>query len=102
MTDDAVMFLIHARQKAGNILECNERDVEAVAKSNKSGRFYRRVDVQDARKESGLIRHDTDRLSTEPCESDDDVGRKMFLDLEKITFIDNRMNNVADVVGLIR
>src|SRR5688500_5245276 len=84
---DPVMFLPDARQKARDILESNQRNIEAVAKTHESGGFYGGIDVQNTRKKSGLVGNDPDRISSQPGKTNHDVRREMLLYFEEISLI---------------
>src|SRR5262245_27165816 len=96
------MLLIHAGKKPGDVLERDQGYIEAIAKSNKSSRFYRGVDVEHTRQEGRLISDNADRVASKPCEPDDDIRSVQILNLKKITIVYYRMNNIANIVRLIR
>ena len=89
MLDDAVPFLLRAGQKSGHVFQGDQRNIESVAEAHEPGAFYRRVDVQHARKHRGLIRDDAHRLAAQPRESDHDIFCEMLVHLEEIVVIGN-------------
>src|ERR1043166_3069524 len=99
--DNSAVFLIDAGQKPRNILERDQRDIEAVAKTDETRRLYRSVDVENAREIGRLICNYRDRTAAQSREADHNIWRVMFLDFKEITFVDYRVNNVADVVRLV-
>ena len=96
------MFLLHARQEARHVLERNQRDVEGVAEAHEPRGLDRRVDVETPREHARLIGHDADGTSAESREADDDVAREVALHFEKHALVDDDVNEVVNVVGLIR
>ena len=88
--DDATELLGGPGQKAGHVLERDERDVEAVAEADEPGRLERCVDVQASREVRGLVGDDSDRAPAEPAEADDDVGSVGRLDLEEVPVVERR------------
>src|SRR5258708_20831883 len=96
------MFLINSGKKARNVLECDKRNVETIAKPHETGRFYGCVDVQNSCEKGWLICHDPDRITAETGKTDHDVWCVMLLQLKKISLIDNIMNNIANIVRLGR
>ena len=54
------------------------------------------------RENGGLIGDDANRAAIEPRESNDDVLRVVPVDLEEISFVGHRMNQIEHVVGLVR
>src|SRR5690606_37286265 len=82
--DDPEVLVIDPRQEAGDILERDQRNVEAITETYESCSFYRRVDVENTCKECRLIGHDADRLSAEPSETDHNVCREVLLNFEEV------------------
>ena len=100
--DDAAVLLRRAGQEARHVLERHERDVEAVAEADEARALERRVDVEAPGQVRGLVRHDPDRPAAEPPEADDEVRRVLGLDLEEVPVVEHRLDDVLDVVGLVR
>ena len=63
MLDNAAEFLLRAGEKAGDILESNQRNIEGVAKTNEARTFDRRVDVENSGEKGRLIADDADRTA---------------------------------------
>ena len=89
-------------RKPGHVLERDERDVERVAEPDEPRALHRRVDVERAGEHRRLVRDDADRPAVEPREADDDVLRVVLVDLEKVAVVDDRVDDVEHVVGLVR
>ena len=102
MLDDAAVFLGGAGQKAGNVFERDQRDVEAVAETYEAGPLYRGIDVERACQHSGLVGNDTDGAAMQAGKADHDVLGVVFLDFEEVAIIDHRVNHVLDVVRAVR
>ena len=100
--DDSAVLLLRAGQKAGDVFEGDQRNVEAVAEAHEARAFDRGVDVERAGQHRGLIGDDADGLAVEARESDDDVLRVVLVDLEEIAVVDDRVNDVLHVVGHVR
>src|SRR5262249_45777876 len=58
--DDATVFLRNAGQKAGHVFERDERNIEAVAETNKARAFDRAVDIENSGQKSRLVGYDAD------------------------------------------
>src|SRR5580765_1673206 len=102
MANYSQMFLIYTRQKSRDILECDQRDVETITKTHETRRFNRCVDVQNARKKSRLVGNYPNRITAQTGKPNHDIWCVMLLHLKKITFIDNVMNDIPNVIGLSR
>src|SRR5262245_53056518 len=100
--DDASELLIAAGKKTGHVFKGDERDVERIAKPHESGALDGACDVEAACQMCGLIRHDADGTAIQPGESDYQVLRVVLLHFEEVVFIDNRMDDVFDVVWNVR
>src|SRR5882724_9223759 len=98
MSDYAAVFLVHTGQKTGDVFECNQRNIETVAESNEPRSLIRSVDIQNTGQKRRLIGYDADRPAIQARESDDNVFGEVLLHFEKISIIDDWMNDVADVV----
>src|SRR6266478_85398 len=100
--DDAAKFLLRAGEKAGHVFEGDERNVEGVAKAHEARAFDGSVDVEDAGEKSGLVGDDADRSAIEARKTYDDILGEMFVDFEEVRVVDDGVNGVLDVVGLLR
>ena len=69
MTDDSAPLLRRARQEARDVLERDERNVEAVAEADEARALERGADVQAAGEVGGLVGDDPDGPATEPAEA---------------------------------
>ena len=101
MADDAAEFLIGAGQKAGDVFERDDRDIEGVAEADEAGAFDRGIDIEAAGEKCRLVSDDADRSAIKTREAYDDVLREVLVDFEEITVIDDAVDDVLDVVGLI-
>ena len=89
-------------QKAGHVLERDERNVEGVAEAHEPRAFHRRVDVERAGEVRRLVRDDADAAAAETREPDDDVPREVLVHLEELAVVDDRVHEVVHVVRLVR
>ena len=101
MTDDAAVFLHRARQKARNVLDSDERNVERVAEAHEPCALHGCVDVERPRQIRRLIGDDAHRAPAETSEADEDVARVVRVHLEEGPIVDDRVNDVEHVVRLI-
>ena len=62
------MLLADPRHEPGHVDEGQQRDVEAVARPDESRCLGRRIDVERAGEDRGLLRDDTDAATAEPSE----------------------------------
>ena len=100
--DDAAVLLPHARQEARHVLERDERDVERVAEAHEARGLHRRVDVETPGEHRRLIGDDADRPAAQPREADDDVLREVPMHFEERAVVDDGVNQIVDVVRLVR
>ena len=71
-------------------------------KRTKRAAFHRRVDVERAGEHCRLVGDDADGASVEAREADDDVFRVVLVHFEEVSVVDDWMDYVFDVVGLVR
>ena len=88
--------------KPGTSTKRQQRDVEAVAGPHESRGLRRRVDVQRAGEDRGLLSDDADAAAAQSRESRDDVLRPARLDLEEVTVVDDPLDDAVHVVRLGR
>src|SRR6476659_5592961 len=65
VANDAVIFLLRARQKAWHVDERHHGNIKAVAKPNEARRLHGSIDVQTARQMGRLIGDHSRRATTE-------------------------------------
>src|SRR6202041_2539721 len=102
MLDDAAKLLLRAGQKSGHVLERDERDVKRVAETNEARALHRRIDIEHACKKCRLIGDDPDGAAIEPRESHHEILRKVLMNLEEFALIDDFVNRILHVIGLLR
>ena len=68
------MLLVHTRQVARQVFERYDRNIEAVAETDKAGGLVRRVAVEHAGHHQRLVCDETDRFAGDASETDHDVG----------------------------
>ena len=89
-------------QEARHVDEGDERDVEGVAEAHEARGLDRAVDVEHAREHLRLVGDDADGAPVEAREADDDVLRAVLVDLEERAVVDDAVDDVVHVVGLVR
>src|SRR3546814_8274228 len=102
MLYDAVKFLRGAVQKARDVDEGDDRNLERVAEADEARRFLRRIDVEHAREHERLVRDDADRATLDAPEAADDVRGMRWLHLEEIALVDRLADQLVHVVRLVR
>ena len=85
--DDACIFLTDTRQEARHVDQCQDRDLEGVAKAHKPRGFARAVDIETACKHHRLVGHDADRLAFKADKAGEDVLGEILLDLVEIALV---------------
>ena len=68
----------------------------------KRAAFHRSADIKSAGQHAGLLRNYADAAPGEPCKADDNVLGKAGGNLEEIALVDDKLNDLLHLVGLIR
>ncbi len=102
MLDDAVEFLIGARQETGNIDEGDDGDIEGVTEPHEPRRLDRAVDIEAPGQHHRLVGDNADRMAFHAAEPGQDIGGKAGLGFEEIAFIDDLQNQFTHVIGFVR
>ena len=92
------MLLVHTRQVARQVFERYDRNIEAVAETDKAGGLVRRVAVEHTSHHQRLVGDKTDRFAVYTAETDHDIGSEELHHFEELAFIDQRLDHVAYVV----
>ena len=71
MLDNAAVFLVHTGQKAWNIHEGHQGDIEAIAHPHELSTFQGSLDVKTPCQKPRLVGHNTDDHPIKPAESDE-------------------------------
>ncbi len=90
-----------ARQEARHVDEGHDRDVEAVAEAHEARRLARAVDVEAAGQHHRLVGDDADGRALHAGEADHDVAGVVRLHLEEIALVDDLLDQLLHVVGLV-
>src|SRR5438105_3590395 len=101
MLDEAAIFLRHAGQKAGDIDEGQERNIEAVAEADEARGLAAGIRIENARQYHRLVGDNAHRSPLHAPKADDDVSGESLLDLEEIALIDDFEDQFLDIVRLI-
>src|SRR5690606_33798599 len=99
--DDPAVFLADAGQEAGDVDEGEKRDVEGVAEAYEARPLLRGADVEGSGQRGWLVADDPDGVTVHAGEPDDDVGCPTLVDLEELTVVDDGLDDLDHVVGLI-
>src|SRR6266478_8214118 len=102
MLDDAAEFLLCTGKEAGHVFEGDERDVEGVAEAHEARAFDGSVDVEDTGEKGWLIGDDADGAAIEARKTRDEIFREVLVDFEEVGVVNDGVNGVLDVVGLLR
>jgi hypothetical protein len=100
--DHAELLLLRAGQEAGRVHEHHERDPERVADAHELRRLLRRLGVDHAAQEPGLVRDHADGAAVDPAERRDHVARPARGHLEHLLVVHDRPDDAAHVVDLAR
>jgi len=98
VADDALLFLLFAREKSGNVHQSDHRNVESVTEADKTRRLIRSVDVQAAGEKHRLIGDKTGGATVETAKTDHQVARELRLDLEEFAVVDDRFDDLENSV----
>ena len=102
MLDDAAVLLRGPGEEPWHVDERDDRDVERVAEPHEPRGLDGRVDVETPGEVHRLIRDDARRAAVEPREADDDVLRVVLVDLDELRVVDDRGDDLLDVVRPVR
>ena len=79
-----MVFLVGAWQKSGDILECDNGNVERIAEADKARPFFARIDIQHTGQHGRLVGNNADRMPAQTRKADDDILREPLVDLEEL------------------
>ena len=99
--DDAAVLLRRTRQEARNVHEGHDRNVERVAETDEARGLAAGVDIEHAGHELGLVGDDTHALAVETGEAGDDVLGVAGSGLQILAVVDDRLDDLRHVVGLV-
>ena len=102
MDDNPVVFLTRTWEEAWDVYEGDERDVEGVTEADEASSLTRSVAVQCASHHHRLVSYDTDTLTIEASEADDNVLSPVTVYFEELTVVDDRTDDIVHVVALVR
>ncbi len=96
------MLLLGSGQKPGNVHQGHQGDVEGVAEPDEARRLVGGVDVEATGQNPRLIGNQPHAASVDAGKPDDDVGGVQGVHLHELPFVDQRGDDVPDVVGFPR
>ena len=102
VTDDAVVFLVYARQEARHINQIHQREVEGIAEADETCCLIGSVHIQAASHDIGLVGDDTYAAAVETGKASDDIGSKVLMHFVELAVIDNTADNILHIVRSIR
>src|ERR1041385_8844080 len=97
-----MMFLIFSGHEPRHIFKGDNWNIEAVAKTDKTGGLFAGVNIEDTCVVCWLICDDANAVSTQAGEPDNDIGSKMLMNFKEAPIVHNHLNGFFDVIGLIR
>jgi hypothetical protein len=86
----------------GHVDERHDGDIERVAKAYEARRLDRALDIETTGQHQRLVGDEADRGALHTTETDDDILRVIRLDLEKVLFVDDLIDQLLYIVGLVR
>ena len=99
MPDDPAIFLIRARQEAGDIYDIDQRDLERITETDEPGRFVRSIDIQAAGHDPGLVGDDPHGRTVQPCQAGDDVPGIHPMRFHIFSVVHDAPDHLVHVVG---
>ena len=99
--DDAIPFLVGARQKARHIFQHHKWHIEGVTRPHKARRLDRRIVVEHSRQKRRLIGHNSHTLTCQATKTHHHVFCKIWLHFHEGTFVHNLRDRIPDVIGLL-
>ena len=94
MLDNTTILLSSARHESRNIHESYKRNLECVTETNESSSFHRGVDVKASSENLRLITDDSNNLSFDFCESDDNVFGIVRHDFEEFVSVSDVLDDL--------
>ena len=102
MANNAAVLLIDTRQKAGNVDEGDDWNVECVAGAHEACCFFAGLDVEHAGQDHWLVANDAYRLTIEPGKTADDAFCPVWEVFEELAVVHHFGNDLLHVVRLVR
>ena len=102
MDDNTVVLLTRTWEEAWDVYEGDERDVEGVTEADEASSLTRSVAVEGTCHDHRLVSDDTDALTVEASEADDDVLSPVTVYFEELTVVDDRTDDIVHIVALVR
>src|SRR6266571_3433619 len=102
MSNYPVVLLLNPWQEPRNIHQSQDRYVESITKPDEAFSLDGGINVKGPGVNLGLVRNDSNRVSVESGESDDDVLGPERLYLKQFASVNDPGNDIPDVVCLVR
>ena len=101
MDDDTIVFLTRTWEEAWDVYEGHERDIEGITEADEASSLTRSIAVEGTCHDHRLVSYDTDALTIEASEADDDVLSPVTVDLEELTIVDDGTDDIIHIVALV-
>ena len=101
ITNDTAIFLINSRKESRHIDQSQKRYIKSITETDKTGGFYRSVDIQCPCQHQRLIGHYTNRLSVQTDISGNDIRSKFRLKFKEVVIVGNCFYHLLYIIGLI-
>ena len=98
--DDSSPFLVGPGEETRHVLKGQNRDVEGVAKANKSGGFVAGVNVKTTCENFRLIGHNPHGVAAKMAETNHDVLGPIRLNFHESTVVQDLGDDVKNIVRL--
>jgi len=101
MYDNPTIFLTASRKKSRNIDKCNDGDIKCIAKPDESGCFSGGIYIQYTCQKVGLVCNDSTGHPVESRKANNDVFCKILMNLQKLLIINNCIDDLFYIIGLV-
>ena len=98
MLDDAAEFLRSAWHEAGDIDERNNRNIEGIAKADKSCGLDTAFDIQAPGQDQRLIGNNANSLSSHSCKTNQNIFGVVRLEFKEVSVIHSFKNELLHVI----
>mmetsp|Transcript_36681 Transcript_36681/g.98317 ORF Transcript_36681/g.98317 Transcript_36681/m.98317 type:complete len:315 (-) Transcript_36681:866-1810(-) len=101
VADDAIVLLISARQKARDVDEGKDGDVERVGEAHETGRLHGRIDIEAASEVERVIGDDRHRAPLHPRKASDDIFGGVGHYLEERVAVHHLVDDRAHIISYV-
>src|SRR5205085_8299709 len=93
---------IDSRQKARNVDQCNNWNIKAIAKADKSGSLDGSVDIEGSSQHRRIVGYNSDAAAIKAREAYNDISGECLMDFQELTAIGHPTDDFPNIIGLIR